>query len=403
MKRKEVLTVSFVSATLAILIAWFTFAINYPLAVTLDDSCVTLEQVLGNAVVVNGIEFIVGYIPESMFVDLNEAARNAAYQLADVLGSMENTANGNTTFFDPITTSSVALNATFPNFTEFSSLLTTQFNATSDTWMASPCLTTCTDGIMFGGQDFTHYLSSFNNVSDASQALVVLQNCSDIERLLSGIQTTLCSDLTTAILLTFVGAIIIGSLLIPMALMGVYVAQKFPNRGPAARVKSRILVIFTFLFFHCLVAVLAEVNTWWLEYLIVIGTMVGGLLGFLLINIPMNKWDWKISSQVGLTFFLFVYMAALLAGWIYLFYFAVLNNISCGQDTFSFTQGITTPFDALIPVCSQAEYAHSLILAIFAGTATAMCGLCCLLCLVLAYKIGCGTPLNLEDSDYELD
>jgi len=406
LKRKEILGVSFVSATLAILIAWFTFGVNYPLAVTLDDTCETVRQVVGQAVIVNGVEFIVGCLPESLFTSLNEAARSSAYQLADLLESGENQANsmGNgTVFFDPITVSRTALNATFPNFTAFSVLLETQYNNTDTTWRASPCLTSCTDGINLFGETFDQRLISFFNVSDASKALVVLQNCTDIELLITNIRDSLCTELTTAILLTFVGAIVIGSLLIPMALMGVYVAQKFPNRGPAARVKSRILVIFCFLFFHCLVAVLAEVNTWWLEYLVVIGTIVGGALGLLLMLIPMNKWDWEIKSQVTLALLLCLYMCALLAGWIYLFYNAVLNNIACGQDTFSFTQSIVTPFDPLIPVCSQQEYAHSLILAIFAGTATAMSGLSALLCLVLAYKIGCGTPLNLESSDYELD
>merc|ERR1711991_779828 len=105
-------------------------------------------------------------------------------------------------------------------------------------------------------------------------------------------------------MLTFVGAIVIGSLLIPMGIMGLYVAQKFPNRSPQARTKSRIMVIFVFLIFHCLVAVLAEVNTWWLEYLVVIGTIVGGALGLLLMLIPMNKWDWEIKSQVTLALLL---------------------------------------------------------------------------------------------------
>merc|ERR1711991_489761 len=212
-------------------------------------------------------------------------------------------------------------------------------------------------------------------------------------------------------MLTFVGAIVIGSLLIPMGIMGLYVAQKFPNRSPQARTKSRIMVIFVFLIFHCLVAVLAEVNTWWLELVTVIATLVGGVLGFLLIIIPMNKWDWKISSQVLLSLFMAVYLLACLAGWAYLMYQAVLNNIACGQAATNLATtvlnlpsfGVPGSLQQLVPVCSQTEYSHSIIVAIFAGTGCIMTLMGGFFSIVLAGKIACGTPLNLGDSDYELD
>jgi hypothetical protein len=132
--------------------------------------------------------------------------------------------------------------------------------------------------------------------------------------------------------MVFVGAVTIGTLLIPMGIIGLYVSQKFPNRSPAARVKSRILVIFMFLFFHCLVGALAEVNHTWYELLICIGTIVVAGLGFVFINIPMNKYDWKIGAQIFLALVLMVFLLACLGGWIYLFYFAILNNISCAGE-----------------------------------------------------------------------
>merc|ERR1711991_242190 len=184
-------------------------------------------------------------------------------------------------------------------------------------------------------------------------------------------------------MLTFVGAIVIGSLLIPMGIMGLYVAQKFPNRSPQARTKSRIMVIFVFLIFHCLVAVLAEMNTW----------------------------DWKISSQVLLSLFMAVYLLACLAGWAYLMYQAVLNNIACGQAATNLATtvlnlpsfGVPGSLQQLVPVCSQTEYSHSIIVAIFAGTGCIMTLMGGFFSIVLAGKIACGTPLNLGDSDYELD
>jgi hypothetical protein len=146
------------------------------------------------------------------------------------------------------------------------------------------------------------------------------------------INNNICNDLVVGIVMVFCGAIVIGTLLIPMGIMGLYVSQKFPNRSAAARVKSRILVIFVFLFFHCLVAVLAEVNTTWLEMLVSIGTLVVSFFGFIFINIPMNRLDWRICSQVLLAVFLMVLMLTCLAGWIYIFYYAVLNNISCAGE-----------------------------------------------------------------------
>ena len=190
------------------------------------------------------------------------------------------------------------------------------------------------------------------------------------------------------------------------------------------------MVIYVFLIFHCLVALLAEVNQWWLEILTMITTMVGGAFGFLIINLPMMRWDWKISSQVVTFLLLALYFAATLGGWAYLLYFAIINNIACGQEaanlaasilnlvsaaTFIMTCfcltghclfllqpafGVPGNLQSLVPTCSQEEYSHSIIVAIFCGTGSLMVLMTVFLSVVLAGKIGCGTPLQLDDSDY---
>ena len=409
LRRKEVLGVSFVSATLAILVAWFSFAVNYPMAVTMDDSCVTLTQVLSNTVVsVNGVEFLIGCLPPSLFVDLNDATRAAAYEFADRLAQDEADANAvNPNNFNPITVSRSALNATFPNMTTFSNELNEQYNETIRVEAAFPCAGTCTDNIT----DWQDNILGFGNMSLAARALVELQDCANIERVLAVINESLCQQLVTGVLLTFIGSIVIGSLLIPMAVMGLYVAQKFPNRSPAARTRARILVIYVFLVFHCLVALLAEVNTTWIELATMISSMIGGCIGFIIINLPMMRWNWKISTQVLLSLFLALYFGVTLAGWIYLFYYAVINNISCGQEASNLAAsilmlpsfGVPGTLQSLLPQCTQTEYSHSIIVAIFCGTGSFMVATSVLMSVILAGKIGCGTPLVLNDSDYELD
>ena len=397
-RRKEVLTVSFVSATLAIVFAWVTFAVNYPLAVTLDDSCVTLSQVLANTVLtVNGVQFLIGCLPPALFTQLNSAAYQGALLLAQSLANEEANANSvNPNFFRPITASVAAMNASFPSIAGLSLALNSTVIATDLAANSAPCLGAC-----YSAQ-FASSLDQMRNLSDAVAGLTTLQNCTDIDRILTAVNSNVCNDLVVGIIMVFCGAIVIGSLLIPMGIIGLYVSQKFPNRSAAARVKSRILVIFTFLFFHCLVAVLAELNANTVELVVVIGTLCVAALGFIFINIPMNKYDWKIGAQMALAFLLMLLLLACLAGWIYLFYYAVLNNVSCSQSVSSLPALIFQTLGQAIPVCNQSSYAHTLMICIFAGTAMVMTGLGSLLALVLAVKIGCGTPLNLADSDYEL-
>jgi hypothetical protein len=398
-RRKEVLTVSFVSAIMAIIFAWVTFAVNYPLAVTLDDSCVTLAEVLANTVLtVNGVQFLIGCLPASLFAKINDAAYRAAIQLAQSIASEEANANAvNPDFFRPITASIAAMNATYPSIAGLSLTLNQTVVATDLAANSAPCLGAC-----YSAQ-FATSLNQMRNLSDAAAGLTTLQNCADIQRILDAVNGHVCNDLVVGIIMVFCGAVVIGSLLIPMGLIGLYVAQKFPNRSAAARVKSRILVIFTFLFFHCLVAVLAEMNVVAAELIVVIGTLVVAALGFVFINIPMNKYDWKIGAQMALAFLLMLLLLACLAGWIYLFYYAVLNNAACSQSVSSLPTIIFQQLGQKIPVCNQSSYAHTLMVCIFAGTAMAMTALGALLALVLGCKIGCGTPLNLADSDYELD
>ncbi len=391
------------------------------MAVAIDDSCVTLQQVLANTLLsVNGIQFLIGCLPPALFVDINGNASQAAIFLATRLQNAEQNANLiNPSNFNPLTISSAAHQSVGVNMTALSQLMNSTLLATVTATASPPCSSTCVSGSFFSD------LGRYRNLTEAVAALVTLQNCADIQRILDSLNGSVCQDLVVGILMVFVGAIVIGTLLIPMGIMGLYVSQKFPNRSAAARVKSRILVIFLFLFFHCLVAVLAEVNATWWELLITIGTIVVAALGFILINIPMNRLDWKIGSQICLALLLMVFMMACLGGWIYLFYYAVLNNVACAGSVTSFAGQIFQTLGQQIPVCNQSQYAHSLIVCIFAGTAMGMSALCVLLSLVFgikqrkkclfffwklnffppfsACKTGCGTPLNLEDSDYELD
>ncbi len=399
-RRKEVLTVSFCSATLAIIIAWVTFAINYPLAVALDDSCVSLSLMLRNTLLnINGVEFLIGCLPAQLFSSTNNAALQAAMLLAQRIAAVEGNVNAaNSNFFRPITANATALNATFPSIAALSAAINFTVLHSDLAAASSPCLGACYANTTFAGD-----LDLMRNLSQAVAGLATLQDCTDISRVLSAINDNICTDLVIGIVMVFCGAIVIGSLLIPMSLIGLYVSQKFPNRSAAARVKSRILVIFTFLMFHCLVAVLAEVNSTTVELVVSIGTVCVAALGFVFINIPMNKYDWKIGAQMALALLLMVLCLACLAGWIYLFYFAVLNNVSCSQSVSSLPALIFQTIGQTIPVCNQTSYAHSLVLCIFAGTAMAMSALAALLALVLGVRIGCGTPLNLADSDYELD
>jgi hypothetical protein len=102
---KKVIVVSLMSATIATIIAWFSFAVNYPLAVCLDDSCETLQQILQNTVLnINNIQFLIGCLPPALFTYINGNATQGAFQLAQQLLSGEQNANLlNPANFNPIT------------------------------------------------------------------------------------------------------------------------------------------------------------------------------------------------------------------------------------------------------------------------------------------------------------
>jgi hypothetical protein len=201
----QVIVVSLCSATIAIVIAWFSFAVNYPLAVALDDSCVTLQSVLSNTVIqLNGIQFLIGCLPPGMlgvlccffcfffffetlslalFVDLNGNATQAAVLLAQQLQNAEiNANNNNPSNFNPISISSAA----HQNLTmvALSSLMNSSLLATvtavqksvktfcSDVFdeaTSAPCSSSCVPSSFFST------LADYRNLSLAVAALVTLQ------------------------------------------------------------------------------------------------------------------------------------------------------------------------------------------------------------------------------------
>lgn len=400
LRRKETLQVSFVSACVAIFVAWISFAINYPLAVLLDDSCVTLQQVLSNYQInLGGTTFLVGCIPNSLLSPLIEDLFRVTLQVANNTRNAEVNINGNNpNNFNPLTINVNLINATYPSPALLNAELRTEINATNLAVASSPCLNTCVVGTTFPG-NFT----LLQNCSSAAGALATLANCSLIQKVLDDIQLQACNSLIVGVLLTFIGAIFIGSLLIPAGLMGLYVAQKFPNRSAAARTKSRFMVIFVWQFFHCLVCVLGEVNKSTAELVTSILSVAGGVLGFALLIIPMNKLDWKTGSQVALSIFLGLYELGLLGGWIYILYYSASNNYVCTQAVLNANTIVDLTGFFGNPICNQSQYSHTMVTSILAGIACGITFTGGFLGLVFAIKICQGTSLNLADSDFELD
>lgn len=403
LKRKEILIVSLTSAVIAIVMAWVSFAINYPMAVLVDDGCVTIQDILQSGTFnVNGFNFLVQCLPRSLFTDADNAVFNRAISVGQSLVNDESNINSNTgiSYFNPITVSMAAINATNGNMTLLAPILASQLNATLNVIQTPPCSTAAACA---QDSNLLSDVSLFNVTSIAATALSQLQNCSQVQSLLSTLNDTICQQLVVGILLTFVGNIIVGSLLIPAGIMSIFVAQKFPNRSSAAMLKSRIMVIFVIQFFQSLVAVLSECNKYWAELLIAILSVVGGLLGFLFLQIPMNKLDWDKPAQIFLSLCLMIVELGLCAGWAWLFANAIINNMACTQQLLAQVNLPSFSFNIFAGSCNQSSYSHTMVLSILAGVCMGLCFTGALLAACLAGSIACGTRLNLQDSDYELD
>ncbi len=106
-------------------------------------------------------------------------------------------------------------------------------------------------------------------------------------------------------------------------------------------------------------------NEGWIELVTCIVSIGAGILGFIFLQIPMNKLDWPIWGQgkrqrarvggrvcvdcarvsVLLPCVLAVVELACLAGWIYLFIFAIQNNMACSRDGEALTDTSTRARD----------------------------------------------------------
>ena len=377
---------------LAIIVAWIAFGVNYPLAVLLDDGCVSLQGYLTDgSVQISGATIIIGCIPESDLYNPVDNVYSAAINLANDLANEETIINivrpGS---FVPITTNATAINATYNNIMLGSPVIDSQLAATVAAVGSAPCNGNC------GTAQFNSSLANFTLVARAANALSRLSNCGPIQAVLNSINNDICNQLIVGVMLTFVGCIVIGSLLIPAGIISLYVAQKFPERSSAAKLKSRIMVIFVFQFFLSLVALLGEIRTTTAEILVCSFSIAGGLFGFLFLNIPMNKYDWPKAGQVLFSLFVMIIELGILGGWIYIFYIAVVNNIYCTEQI----TGYSVNLFGIPGSCDQSLYAHSLITAILAGTLMFNALMGSLLALCLGGSIACGTELNLRDSDY---
>lgn len=398
LKRKEAITTGFLTCIIAIFLAWASFAVNYAMAVTMDDGCYTLNAIIKAGGAPGGFSFGIGCLSGQPLNALINVTFALGINSTDALTVDEQNINAGPggPFFNPITVDSAAVQAASPNITTGANVLESQYNATLAAVARAPCSLLCNT------TQFNTDLDSLNISKSCANALVVLSDCGLVASFFDRVVNQSCSTTVKGILLIFVGNIIVGSLLIPVAIMGLYVHQKFPNRSSAAMTKTRIMVLFMYQFFLCLVCVLSEINTTFYELLISIGSLCAGIVGFFFLNIPMNKLDWPVWAQVLLACFLGLLELACLAGWIWLFYYAIQNNIACSQQ-------LQTSIANLIPqislggICSQSQYLHTLIVSILGGVAMMTTLVAAFLAFVFSIKTICGTRLNLEDSDFELD
>lgn len=396
LKRKEAITTGFLTCVIAIFLAWFSFGINWSMAVVLDDGCVTLSGLLDSG----NLNFAISCISQDELDPMATVVFDYGINATIKLAADENAINtgppaGN--FFVPITVDSAAISATRPDISAGARVMISQYNATTAARDAPPCSSTCNT------TQFNLDLLELQSAVVASTALAILSNCSLVQSFFNELVGSGCPSLIKGIVFIFVGNLSVGILLIPAAIMGLYVHQKFPNRSSAAMTKTRMMVLFMYQFFLCLVCVLSEVNTTWDELLISIGSIIAGIVGFLFLNIPMNRWDWPVWAQVVLACFLGVLELACLGGWIWLFYNAIVNNMACSRQLGQSTLGSLLPEINLGGVCDQFRYMHTLIVSILGGIAMMTTLMAAFLALVFSIKTIRGTQLNLEDSDFELD